>query len=527
MRKHLGNMATKRVSAIAGTAALALVLAACGGSDDEKGTSDPNAAAGTKKGGGLTLLTVSDARSMTPFNASYAAVTDLSRMLAVYDALFYIDNAQNKVMPQIGESLKSDDNGKTWTLKVKPNVKFSDGTPLDAAAVKFNWEMHAKPEVLSQHRPAAAGLGLEVVDPTTLKIVLPMANANFDRTVAIDLSYIESPKQYGLDPKGEKPVGAGPFILKEWTRDSQMTFEKNPNYWQGADKPYLDSLTIKVVADPKQQIDTIKSGGADVTFLLDPVKTKSATEAGLGVTPFTLDGGQVMVFNTAVAPFNDPRARRAVALALDPVDLNEKLYAGTATPAKSLFNSKSRFNDPTIVQPSPNKVEAQRLFDELAAEGKKVKFEYLIPENPVSNATGEYTLTALSAFKNVEMKLDKAEVGSYYLRMTVQKNFTAGLYQIWSSDPEPVLFNSLFSQTPLNFTGYKSAEADAALLKGRSTTDEATRKAAYVDLQKVLVKDLPIFAYQEAVTNVVSSPRVVGVVGVQDGGLLLDRVGLK
>jgi ABC-type transport system substrate-binding protein len=527
MRKHLGNNARKRTAAVAGAAALALVLAACGGDDDKKTSADPNASAGAKKGGNLTLLTVSDARSMTPFNASYAAVTDLNRMLAVYDALFYVDNTQNKVVPQIGESLASADNGATWTLKVKPNVKFSDGTPLDAAAIKFNWEMHAKPEVQSQHRPAASGLVTEVVDPTTLKITLPMANANFDRTVASELSYIESPKQYAADPKGEKPVGAGPFVLKQWTRDSQMVFEKNPTYWQGAEKPYLDTLTIKVVNDVKQQVETIKSGGADITFTIDAQKTKAAKESGLGVTPFTLDGGQMIVFNTSMAPFDDPRARRAVALALDPADLNQKMFAGTATPAKSIFHSGNRFTDPSAAQPTTNAAEAQKLFDELAAEGKKVKFDYLVPENPTSNLTSEYTMTALNKFNNVEVKLDKAEVGSYYLRLTVQKNYTAALYQIWSSDPEPILFNSLFSQTPLNFTGYKSAAADAALIKGRSTTDEATRKAAYSDLQKELVKDLPMLAYQEAVTNIISGPRAAGVVGVQDGGMLMDRVGLK
>lgn len=531
MRKHHGNtaaknVATKRVSAIAGTAALALVLAACGGSDDKE-TADPNAVAGAKTGGNLTLLTVADARSMTPFNASYTAVTDLNRLLAVYDALFYIDNAQNKVVPQIGDSLKSEDGGKTWLLKVKPNVKFSDGTPLDAAAIKFNWDLHAKPEVLSQHRAAATGLVTEVVDPTTLKIALPSANANFDRIVATELTYIESPKQYAIDPKGEKPVGAGPFVLKDWTRESQMVFEKNPGYWQGAEKPYLDTLTIKVVADAGQQVETIRSNAADITFLVDPQKSKIAADAGLGVTPFTLNGGQMMVFNNAVAPFNDPRARRAIALALDPADINQKIYGGTGTPAKSIFNSKHQFVDPTAVQPSPNKVEAQKLFDQLAAEGKKVKFDYLVPANPSSDAMAEYTQSALTQFKNVEVKLDKAPVADYYMRLTVQKSYSAALFQIWSSDPEPSLFNALFSQTPLNYTGYKSTAADAALIKGRSTTDEAARKAAYSELQKVLVNDLPMFAYQEAVTTIISGPRAVGVVGVQDGGMLMDRVGLK
>ncbi|WTW97506.1 ABC transporter substrate-binding protein [Streptomycetaceae bacterium NBC_01309] len=525
MRNYHG----RKAALLAVSGALALVLSGCGGGDDGPGSgasANPSSTAGVKKGGSLTLLSVSDAQRFNPFHTTYAAVTDLNRMLALYDTLFYTDNANNKIVPNIGESLATADGGTTWTMKLKPNVKFSDGTGLDAEAVKKNWDMHANPETRSYHVSAAASLKSEVVDPLTLKITPVAPNANLDRLIALELSYIAAPASLA-DTTGEKPVGAGPFVLKEWTRGNQMVFEKNPNYWQGPDKPALDRLVIKVVPDVAQQLSTVKSNGADVFFTIDPEKTANAKKEGLGITPFTLDGGQMVAFNSKVPPFDDPRARKAVALALDPADLNERVFSGTAVPAKSIFNSKDRFFDPSAVQPSTNRAAAQELFNQLAAEGKKVDFTYMVPENPASNRTAEYTMTALNGYENVSVKLEKVDVKQYTNKLQIGRNYQAALYQVWASDVEPILYKFLHSKSPENFLHYANADVDKALDTGRATADEAQRKAAYAALQKAVVTDFPVVAYQEAVTVIVSGPKVSGIVGVQDGGMLMDRVGVS
>ncbi|MCF2528566.1 ABC transporter substrate-binding protein [Yinghuangia soli] len=507
----------KKAAALAAAGALALGLSGCGDSDD----GGSGAKGGDKS---LTILAVSDARQFEPFHATYAAVTDLNRMLAVYDALFYTDNGTNKIVPHIGESLTTDDGGATWTLKIKSGVKFSDGTDYNAEAVKANWDMHAKKETGSYHIAAAASLTSEVVDPLTLRIKPLAPNANLDRLIALELTYIASPKSLAEDPKGEKPVGAGPFLLKQWDKGSQMVFEKNPTYWQGAGKPALDKLVIKVLPDIAQQLNTVKAGGADAFFTIDPEKTANAKKDGLALTPFTLDGGQMMAFNSTKPPFDDPRARQAVALALDPANLNETVFGGTAVPAKGIFNSKDRFFDASAVQPAPDKAAAQQLFDTLAAEGKPVKFTYLVPDNPASNKTAEYTMTALNGFKGVEVKLEKIDVKQYTNKLNIQRDYQAALYQVWASDPEPIMFKLLMSKSPENFMGYKNEVVDQALLAGRASADEAVRKTAYAQLQKALVTDFPVVAYQEAVTVIVAGPKVTGIVGVQDGGMLMDRV---
>ncbi|NUU26333.1 MAG: ABC transporter substrate-binding protein, partial [Streptomycetaceae bacterium] len=416
----------------------------------------------------------------------------------------------------------------TWTLKLRPNVQFSDGTPLDAAAVKTNWEMHADPATQSLHRAAAGGLTTRVVDPLTLSITPPAPNANFDRMVAQELTYIESPLQLakGPDAYGSQPVGAGPFVLRSWSRGSQQVYARNPTYWQ-KDKglPHLDGFTVKNVPDIQQQLSSVKSGQADIFTSSDPaLLDRGARDANAAV--LKVDGGQYFLFNTTRPPFNDPRARRAVALAMDPADIPKTLNNGYL-PAQGIFAASSPFFDPAQAQPKPDRAEAQRLFNELAAEGKKVDFTYLIPQNPSSQKTAEFMQSRLQQYANVSMRIDSLEIGAYTVRMAIQKDFQAVLSQRWICDPEPQMFQAFQSRSPQNFGGWSNPAADQALVTARGSADPAVRKQAYGELQKAYAQDLPMWVYAEAVVGPIYNDKLTGVEVYNSGVLWMDRIGLK
>src|SRR5262249_12531733 len=144
-----------------------------------------------------------------------------------------INNAQTgQVDPGTAESLTSSD-GVTWNLKLRSGIKFTDGTNYDAAAVKFNWDRHADPANRSPQLGNVTAMTYYVTDPLTLKLALKQQNNQLPRLLARALGYIGSPK--ALTDRGTgfmaNPVGAGPFMLKDWTRDSQMTLVRNPSYW--------------------------------------------------------------------------------------------------------------------------------------------------------------------------------------------------------------------------------------------------------------------------------------------------------
>ncbi|WTW92764.1 ABC transporter substrate-binding protein [Streptomycetaceae bacterium NBC_01309] len=530
----------RRPSAALAAVALSfsLVATACSDSDSDGDTPGQSAAPPApgaasaqppaRQGGQLTMLAVQDSAQLDVFRTAYVAVTDEPRLSALYDPLFVIQPGNGAVVPHLGESVSTSDGGLTWTLKLRPNVQFSDGTPFDAAAVKTNWEMHANPATQSLHRAAAAGLVLAVVDPLTLSVKPPAPNANFDRTLAQELTYIESPAQLAKGPEvyGSQPVGAGPFVLRSWVRGNEQVFVRNPTYWQ-KDKglPKLDGFTVKNVPDIQQQLNSVKSGQADVFTSSDPaLLDRGAKDANASV--LKVDGGQYFMFNLARAPFDDPRARRAVSLALDPAEIPRVLDNGYI-PAKGLFAATSQFFAPASVQAAYDQAEAQRLFDELEREGKKVDFTYLIPQNPSSKKTAEYMQSRLHTYRNVTMRVEALEIGAYIVKSAIQKDFQGLLTQRWVVDPEPQLFNAFHSRSPLNYGGYVSAEADRALAAGRASVDPAVRKQAYADLQKALVQDMPVWVYSEAVVGPIYNDKITGVELYNAGVLFMDRIGLK
>ncbi|MDI2129771.1 ABC transporter substrate-binding protein [Yinghuangia seranimata] len=531
-------MSRQARTAVTLAAVLALAATACSGSGGKKSakpTAAPPAQSAVasaqppaKSGGTLRMLAVQDSAQLDPFRTAYVAVTDEPRLSALYDPMFVIQPATGKVVPHLGESITTSDGGRTWTLKLRPGVTFSDGTPFDAEAVKKNWEMHADPATNSLHRAAATGLTLNVVDPLTLSVTPQGPNANFDRTIAQELPYIESPQQLakGPDAYGSQPVGAGPFVLTSWTRGNEQVFTKNPTYWQ-KDKglPKLDGFSVKNVPDIQQQLAAVKSGQADIFTSSDPaLLDRGAKDANAAV--LKVDGGQYFLFNMTRPPFDDPRARRAVSLAMDPADIPKTLNNGYI-PAKGVFSSSSPWLDPNFVQPPPNRAEAQRLFTELAGEGKKVDFTYLIPQNPSSQKTAEYMQSRLTSYTDVSMRIESLEIGAYIVKSAIQHDFQGLLTQRWVPDPEPQYFLAFYSKSPLNYGGWNNPAADRALIAGRSSADPAARKQAYSDLQQAMMQDLPLWVYSEAVVGPIYNSKVTGVEVYNAGVLYMDRIGFK
>ncbi|WP_439679596.1 ABC transporter substrate-binding protein [Embleya sp. MST-111070] len=511
--------------------AACLVLGACGGGDDAAGKDADTSTVAPKSGGTLTVAMASDMRSMDPFGALSNSYTDNSRLNAVYDSLFWHEAKTGKVMPQIGESLTPDPGNASWTLKLKPNVKFSDGTPYDAAAVKFTWDEHAAPARKSyQAGTIAAVKTTEAVDPTTLKITLTGPNANFDHIVASNLSFIVSPTAYRRDPAGfaRNPVGAGPYTFKEWTTGDHMTFVKNRGYWQGAAKPYADTVVFKVIQDSTQGLETVYSGGADMKVSVnaeDPVK---ARQKGLETKIVTIIGGESIYFNNKRAPFDDVRARRAVQLALDADEVNKISFSGNGTPTHSIFPPESPLVDAgTETVQRTDRAEAQRLLDELAAEGKPLDFTYSIPQNANAQRTAEYIMTSLRALRNISVKIAPMPIAAFQTDIVINKNYQAAMFSYYLSDAEPGLYVNLYSTSPNNYLLYANPTVDQNLDRARTTNDPAQRKAAYTAVAAQLKQDAPLWTYQSSVVTAFHRSTVVGMVLSNDGMVLMDRIGLK
>jgi peptide/nickel transport system substrate-binding protein len=493
---------------------MVIALSACAPQPGEGGTDSLTVILGVEAARGLDPAVIG---TFTPSG-------DANRLSAIYGTLFWADAATGKVNPDLGESLRTDD-GKRWTMRLRPNVRFSDGSALDAEAVRFNYERHADPATRSTQQAAAKGLKMKVIDPLTLEITLPGVNRQFDKTIAKNLTYIASPTAVRKEGAGYtgRPVGAGPFMIKEWVRDAHMTLVRNPHYWQKG-RPSVSTLVIKPIADPVQRVNTVASGQAQIALTGSELSfIQRAKQSGLAVTQAEAGGGPMLTFNTKASPFSDVRARRAVARAIDPADLVTVVDPGSTAP-KGILAAGSPYNDAAAPLPPGDKAAAQRLLDELAADGKPLKFSLTVPASGFFRKTAEYIQSRLTGLRNVSVQVDIVDNATLTQRVFRDRDFMASVQIVPISDPEPDLYNLLHSDGLTNQMGYRSAAMDRALEKGRSARDEAGRKSAYSEVQRLIAADAPAVPYRNQIAYTVHGKSVSGITLYGEGAMLFDRV---
>src|SRR5207302_664879 len=172
------------------------------------------------------------------------------------------------VKSHTADSLTSPD-AITWTLKIHPGIKFRDGTDYDAAAVVAQWQRNGDASNGSTRKAVIDAMqSFTATDATTVKVVLKAKNALFPGNLAL-MPFVGSPtavQKQGKDDFAQHPVGAGPFTLKSWTRDSNIVVVRNPNYCDKP-RPYIDQITFRPITDETQRINTFCAGQADLTYV--------------------------------------------------------------------------------------------------------------------------------------------------------------------------------------------------------------------------------------------------------------------
>ncbi|WP_093086034.1 ABC transporter substrate-binding protein [Pseudonocardia oroxyli] len=458
---------------------------------------------------------------MSPFKMQIITATRGDGVVgfSLYGGLVLQDPATGDVSMSLAESLDSTDS-LNWTLRLRPGLVFSDGTPFDAAAVKLNWERHGAPETTSSSLAQVKAIAsTTVVDARTLRVTLAAPNGQWPRALAGNtINFIVSPSS--IDTADTAPVGAGPFTLKEWVRDDHMTLVRNPKYFD-APRPYLDQLVVRPIPDAGQRYNGLVSGQGQIEFnSADFESLAQATEAGYTTYTSKLSGGIAFVLNNSRAPFNDVRVRRAVMLGLDVALLNDLVQGGRAEVTKTISAPGTPFYDPAIAYPATDRAQAQQLLDQVSGEkGGPVTFTILV--NPQNRTTAEGIQTLLSEYRNIAVSV---KVMDSTQSTVVQGDYDMGVSGNFFVDPEPKIYDSFHTGNPRNVSRYSNPTVDAALEKGRSSQDESERKAAYEIVQKGLIDDAATLSLWRIPSSLTHDDTVRDVSTIEDGVLRTDLV---
>ncbi|MFF2846290.1 ABC transporter substrate-binding protein [Streptomyces sp. NPDC058001] len=522
---------TRRYRHLAGACgtALLLLLTACGGGGSGTDPSDGSTTAGKPVSGGTArALQLSEPVSVDPALMGNEWVVTAFLGNALYGTLMVNDTKTGEVRYKMATAFTTEDGGKSFELKLRPGLTFSDGTPLDAEAVKFNWDRTRDPATGSYGLAEASMMAsTDVVDATTLKVTMAQPVPYYAQAViTTSLNWIASPKALSAGRKAydAKPVGAGPYTLKKWARQDSIALAKNPKYYDKP-KPYLDSITVRTATDAKQRYDTVSSGGADVAIETNWENLSKAETAGLPASVVPLNGGQVLTMNTRRAPFDDVRARQAIAAALDLKAMNQSVYNGTGKASDTLFEKTSPFYE-DIPLATTDKAKAQGLLDELAADGKPLSFSFKSFATTENRAMAESVQTQLSQYKNVKVKIeviDYADLAALRSKFDFDMTVSSANF----IDPETRLLSAFYGESRMNLSGIDDDQLNTALMKGRSATTDAERKAAYKTVQERLAELVPAVFMTRAAPSALTGKNVHGVVQYGGGSLLPEELWIK
>jgi peptide/nickel transport system substrate-binding protein len=499
----------RRSFAALGLAGLLLGTAACGGGDsDEDGGSAPEVGSDEiseqgdpVEGGEITVGLEAETNSWTPGVGSFAN-SGTTVAYALYDPLMK-RTADGEVKPYLAESMEPNEDFTVWTLTLRPDVLFHDGTPLNGEALKSNFDEYLKAPTSNVANTLAEVTALNVVDDLTVEYVLAETNAAFPDVLTGAPGWPFSPTnatELGEDA-GANPVGTGPFRFVSWQRDSNLVVEKNEDYWQEG-LPYLDGITFRPIPDEDTRLSSLRSGDIDAMQTLRQSTVANAREVdGVDNYEYLGNNSGVSIINTTRPPFDDVRVRQALAYGIDQPALIDVIGGTGLTPeATQYFSPDSPFYSEAAAEAYPtfDLERAQELYDEYINDparsdgqpaGTDISFTYRCPPDPTLNELSQLYQSFWSQL-GMDVELETVEQAAH-IQNGLVKDYDVQCFRVGAeTDPYFTLKNA-FTEGPLNFTGYTSSVIDDGLDTLRTTTDVEERKAAVEEIGLDISENVP------------------------------------
>jgi peptide/nickel transport system substrate-binding protein len=428
--------------------------------------------------------------------------------------------------PRIAESVTTDDNI-VWTLKIKPGVKFSDGTDYNAEAVVFGMKRHA------QYGSRAAALVRQiteytVVDDLTVRFTLGAPYSNFPYILAFTPGMIPSPtavktackigqpdeiKVARECPFNTAPVGAGPYKIDSFKPAESITLVRNESYWDG--RPHLDSIKFVTITQASLVLENLKADTVQSGYMREAEPGKKAEDdpdldtylnlvwAGNGLV---LNNGEVMCRGGIPAamcanhpdglieldtPTKDRRVRQAIAAAIDPEIIDERVDNSTGYPGGVFFQEGSKWesSEPVNVY-DPDR--ARELVEEVKAEGNWDGSVRLV----CSAAQQRHEVVVATLLEAVGFTVNRTggtETAQQINTITNLKQFDVGCWGFSMAEEAPeVIFSLAFNASSAgNSMNHQLTEIDEQSALLRAADNDEDRKAALEAIQDIWREENP------------------------------------
>lgn len=464
-------------------------------------SSDPSGSADTgvtdsgdhAPGGDFTYGLATEVDNFDPFTATTADAKSI--YFNIYEGLVKVQ-PDGTFAGAVASDYAMSDDGKTWTFTLRDGVQFHNGNAVTADDVLYSIQLAIDSQITGYDNIDSFEQGTDG-GSTTITVSLKDADTDF-------LSYATQaivPKD--SDSNGElatAPVGTGPFRFTEYKVQDHVTLERFDDYW--GTPAYLDSVTVRFLADSSQELVNFQSGAID-GFTADASITEQVDKSTATFNIGNSNAVQALYLNNAAEPFDDVRVRQAVAYAVDPQDVIDTVDYGYGTRlGTAMIPGLSVYFDDSLTDVyayDPDK--AKELLTE-AGYPDGIEFSVTVPSvYKVHVDTAQVLVNDLAA-AGITMNIEQVDWATWLENTYTNRDYEATIVSVDSAIASPTGFLSRYvSDAGNNFVNFNSQDYDQHYQAAVSASDQETREAEFKACEKVL-SDEAASAYIQDVANI-------------------------
>ncbi|MBI4759576.1 MAG: glutathione ABC transporter substrate-binding protein [Chloroflexi bacterium] len=446
----------------------------------------------------ITIGQYADAVSLDPQdtndNASYSIEKPMLEGLIGF-------NEKMEQIPQLAERWEASPDAKVYTFYLRKGVKFHDGTPFNAAAVKANFDRIRNPDnKLKRYTLYKIISQIDVIDEYTVRFTLAGPFGAMIATFAHPAGGINSPtavEKYGKE-YGKNPVGTGPYKFVEWVPNDHITLVKNPDYWDKANGPKVDKIIVKPVPEAGTRIAMLQKG--DAQFINTVPYAQAETVKGdknLNLVATESIYTFWVSMNVQKKPFDNLKVRQALNYAIDKEAIIKAVLRGYGKPANSPVAPLVWGHAPAKTYPyDPAKAKAL-----LAEAGYPNGFKTTL-RGAESTEAKEVMVAIQGQLKQVGVEAEVISLPSATLSAERFKPLAENTGEIdysgWSPSTgdadwaiRPLLTKENWPPTNYTIGFYTHPKVEELVKTALQTSDAAKRKAAYAEVQQIIMDDCP------------------------------------
>ncbi|WP_419728121.1 peptide ABC transporter substrate-binding protein [Lichenicola sp.] len=416
------------------------------------------------------------------------------------------------------------------TYHLRAGVRWQDGAPFTAADVKFTWDAVRDPAFLAESKDGSEDIeGIDTPDDLTVVVNYRHSSAAFASTLftfGILPRHLLLGHDLNHDPYNTRPIGTGPFMVREFRRGEYVVLDRNPNYWQhdaaGRQLPYLDRIVFRIVPDSNTLGTLIRAGEIGLAPLIPYMLAKQLQGTrGTRIVRGPSLGWEHLDFSfKGPAALRDPVMRRAIAQAIDRSIL-VRAAGGFPLPIRSVVvPTLTDLYDPAVPVLAYDPAQANRLLDEAGyargpdgirvRDGKRLSFGITAQTGQIDDEIAEQIIIAELRAIGIELAADNKSGISF--RQARYRGTYDLLYGRWVTAADPVYSVFYGTHGPNNGQGYASPELDEAMRRLETEMHPEPRRQDAAAMQAILARDLPTIPLLSTVSVNATSDRLRGYV---------------